>query len=456
VGCIIGSRKMKDILPEFQKFIAQHKLAPANQIPFHAYWVSKFLRFSNAQQDKSLDLRIQMFFDVLKKDKKLLDWQLIQADNAIKLYIHHFLSNNTLALSPDTETATGEKFADVKTVKEKIREIMRIKHYAYSTERAYIDWFLRFHAYLTGIKNKDWKIQRANETDVQDFLSHLAIKKRVSSSTQNQAFNALLFLFREVLKIDLCDLGKTVRAKRGPKLPVVLTQAEMRSILKNLEGKKLLLVHILYGTGMRLMEVARLRVQDIDFGTSSIIVRSSKGDKDRMTILPKVVKNKLKEHLAAAKKIHEKDLAKGFGEVYLPGALDRKYPNAAKEWRWQYAFPSATLSVDPRSGKVRRHHISPSSIQKIVAAAVRKAGIPKHATVHTLRHSFATHLLMNGVNIREVQELLGHKNVETTMIYNHVMRNMAGAPRSPLDTLLGEGSEQSNPAKKCGGVSHLP
>jgi len=435
---IIGSGKMNNILPEFQKFIAQRKLAPENQAPFYAHWVSKFLRFSNTRQEKPLDLRIQMFLDVLKKDEKLQDWQFEQADNAVKLYIHHFLSNNTSALSPDAETAAEKKYPDAKTVQEKIREILRIKHYAYSTERTYIDWFLRFHAYLTGVKNKDWQTQSVDEADVRDFLSHLAIKQRVSSSTQNQAFNALLFLFREVLKIDLHDLSKTVRAKRGPKLPAVLTQNEVRSLLEQLKKKDSLLVHILYGTGMRLMEVARLRVQDIDFGLNSIIVRAGKGDKDRMTVLPDAVKNKLKEHLAAVKKIHEQDLVKGFGEVYLPEALDRKYPNAAKEWRWQYVFPSAALSVDPRSGKVRRHHISPSSIQKVVADAVRKAGIPKHATVHTLRHSFATHLLMNGVNIREVQELLGHKNVETTMIYTHVLRNMSKVPISPLDTLLAD------------------
>ena len=427
---------MNNILPEFQEFIVQRKLAPENQAPFYAYWVSKFLRFSNRRQDKPLDLRVQMFLDVLKKDEKLQDWQFEQADNAIKLYIHHFLSNNTSALSPEAEMADSEKYPDVKTVQKKIREILRIKHYAYSTERTYIEWFLRFHAYLTDVKNKDWQTQGADKTDVRDFLSHLAIKQRVSSSTQNQAFNALLFLFREVLQIELHDLSKTVRAKRGPKVPSVLTQNEVYNLLQQLKEKDSLLVHVLYGTGMRLMEVARLRVQDIDFGLKSIIVRAGKGDKDRMTVLPDAVKNKLKEHLSAVKKIHEQDLAKGFGEVYLPEALAIKYPSAAKEWRWQYVFPANNLSVDPRAGLVRRHHISPSSIQKVVADAVRKAGIPKHATVHTLRHSFATHLLMNGVNIREVQELLGHKNVETTMIYTHVMRDMAGAPKSPLDALF--------------------
>ena len=438
-----------DLLPDFQKYIAERKLAPESQIPFYAYWVSKFLRFSNTKQDKSLDLRIQWFLDTLKKDRKLKDWQYMQADTAVKLYIHHFLSESggVAKLSPNAQTSAEKKYPNDQKVREQIREILRIKHYAYSTERTYVDWFKRFHAYLTGVKNRNWETQGADGTDVSDFLSHLAIKQRVSSSTQNQAFNALLFLFREVLKIDLHDLSKTVRAKRGPKLPAVLTQAEVRSLLEHLKDRELLLVHLLYGTGMRLMEVARLRVQDIDFGGNSIIVRAGKGDKDRMTVLPDAVKDQLNEHLAATKKLHEQDIAKGFGDVYLPEALDRKYPNAAKEWRWQYVFPAAALSVDPRSGKVRRHHISPSAIQKIVATAVRKAGIPKHATVHTLRHSFATHLLMDGVNIREVQELLGHKNVETTMIYTHVLRNMSKAPKSPLDTLLADAKGQT--AKNC-------
>ena len=428
-----------DFLPDFQQYLAQRKLAPENQIPFFAYWVSKFLRFSNSRQDKQMDLRIQIFLDFLKKDKKLQEWQVTQAENALNLYIHHFLSNNISSLSPALETVYENIFPDAGAMLEKIREALRIKHYAYSTERTYIEWFQRFNVYLTGVKNKDWGKDGADESDVRDFLSHLAIKQRVSSSTQNQAFNALLFLFREVLKIDLHDLNKTVRAKRGPKLPAVLTENEVRNLLGQLTGKELLLVHILYGAGLRLMELARLRVQDIDFEMNSIIVRAGKGDKDRITILPDAVKSQLQEHLREVRKIHEQDLAKGLGEVYMPEALDRKYSDAPREWRWQYVFPAMSLSVDPRSGKVRRHHISPSTIQKIVADAVKKAGIPKHATVHTLRHSFATHLLMNGVNIREVQELLGHKNVETTMIYTHVLRNMSKAPKSPLDTLLMQG-----------------
>ena len=258
----------------------------------------------------------------------------------------------------------------------------------------------------------------------------------MAASTQNQAFNALLFVFREVLHADLGDLRQTVRAKRGPKLPVVLTVEEVAVLLRQLKGRDLLVVKTLYGAGMRLMEAARLRVQDIDFGAHCIIIRGGKGDKDRSTLLPEAIKDDLMEHLAKVRVIHEHDLEKGFGEVSLPESLDKKYPNAGKEWRWQYVFPANNLSVDPRTNKIRRHHISSNVIQKAVADAVKRAGIPKHATVHTLRHSFATHLLMDGVNIREVQELLGHKNVETTMIYTHVIRDLSHAPKSPLDALL--------------------
>jgi len=271
--------------------------------------------------------------------------------------------------------------------------------------------------------------------DVREFLSYLAINKRVSASTQNQAFNALLFLFRVILNIELTDLDKTVRAKRGVKLPVVLSIEEVQKLFKHIKNTEALMVQLLYGSGLRLMELARLRVKDIDFGSNLIFVRDGKGDKDRSTILPEAIKLPLQSHLEKAKLLHDEDLKSGHGDVYLPDALDRKYPNAGKEWYWQYVFPSLKLSVDPRSGKIRRHHISEKTIQNIVRNAAKKAGIDKHVTVHTLRHCFATHLLMNGVNIREVQELLGHKNVETTMIYTHVMRDMANAPKSPLDML---------------------
>ncbi|MBM4308575.1 MAG: integron integrase [Deltaproteobacteria bacterium] len=316
-----------------------------------------------------------------------------------------------------------------------MREAIRIRHYSYSTERSYLDWVERFIDYTSNVKKKDIQSAGLDPGDIKDFLSYLALKRRVSSSTQNQAFNAILFLFRDVLKIEPGDLSKTVRAKRGQKLPVVLSPEEVQSLFKHVKGLNLLILQLLYGSGLRLMELARLRVKDIDFDQNLIFVRGSKGDQDRTTILPQTVKDMLEKHLDEVKKLHDKDLQEGYGEAYLPDALERKYPNAPKEWGWQYVFPSSKLSVDPRSGKIRRHHLSEKTIQNTVKEAVRKAGIVKHASVHTLRHSFATHLLMNGVNIREIQNLLGHKHVETTMIYTHVVRDMVSVPRSPLDRL---------------------
>ncbi|MEK6568074.1 MAG: integron integrase, partial [Candidatus Omnitrophota bacterium] len=219
-------------------------------------------------------------------------------------------------------------------------------------------------------------------------------------------------------------------------MPVVLSKEEVGKIFEHAAGKDLFFLQLLYGTGMRLMELVRLRVQDIDFDSNLIFIRSSKGDKDRTTVLPEAIKDRLREHLKEVKALHEKDLKDGHGEVWLPLALERKYPNAAKQFGWQYVFPSSKLSIDPASGKIRRFHISEKTIQNAMAKAVRKAGITKHATVHTLRHSFATHLLMSGTNIRQVQELLGHNNVETTMIYTHVIRDISNAPQSPLDKLF--------------------
>jgi integron integrase len=257
-----------------------------------------------------------------------------------------------------------------------------------------------------------------------------------------------LFFFRFVLGKEAGNLADTVRAKRGQKLPVVFSVVEVKRLLDCLSGRDLLVAGLLYGAGLRLMELVRLRVKDIDMDLNTVTVRSGKGDKDRTTILPATVKDLLKNHLVEVKKLHDSDRARGYGEVHLPDALSRKYPNVGKEWAWQYVFPATKLSIDPRSGRVARHHISDSAIQRLIKKAIRKAGIPKHASVHTLRHSFATHLLMNGVNIREVQELLGHKNVETTMIYTHVMRDMAGVPRSSLDALLERDPKRSDLTKK--------
>jgi integron integrase len=421
-------------LPEFQQYLLSRKLVPEKNAPYYAYWVSRYLAFSNLLENMDKTEMLQRFLDDLQSRQHMEGWQVQQAREAVQLYTNHFLGGST----SDGKTAGGNISSDAfdpNSVMAKMREAIRIKHYSYSTERTYLDWVKRFCEYTSNVKGGAIR-ETPGAADIRDFLSYLAVSRNVSASTQNQAFNALLFLFRSVLDIEVGDLNSTVRAKRGPKLPVVLTVEEVRQTFSFMEGTSLLMTQLFYGAGLRLMELFRLRVKDIDFGAGLILVRVAKGDKDRSTILPVGIREALRQHLDEVKALHERDLAAGFGEVYLPDALARKYPNAAREWKWQYAFPSAKLSVDPRSGKVRRHHLSEKSIQNTVATAVRKAGIAKHVTVHTLRHSFATHLLMNGVNIREIQELLGHKNVETTMIYTHVMRDMANAPTSPLDLLL--------------------
>jgi integron integrase len=420
----------KEILPEFQKFLLERKLSPEKNTPFYAYWVSRFLDFAR-KHDLSVtgyqESLVLKFLDMLRSDKHIQDWQHRQADDAIRLYYFHYLGRAGQLLA-------GTIAADIPGVLKETKHLIRLKHYSYSTERTYLQWIERFFDYALQTSKKKEISDIATE-DFKNFITHLALKHKVSSSTQNQAFNAVLFLFHNVLGKETGDLGSTVRAKRGQKLPVVFSVDEVKNLFAHMAGKNLLIGELLYGSGLRLMELARLRVKDIDFDANTIFIRSSKGDNDRSTILPSSVKEKLREHLNGVNALHEYDLGKGYGEVFLPDALSRKYPNAGKEWAWQYVFPSSKLSVDPRSGKIGRHHISDKSIQISIKNALYKAGIQKHGSVHTLRHSFATHLLQNGVNIREVQSLLGHKHVETTMIYTHVLRNMSNAPKSPLDSL---------------------
>ena len=427
------------VLPEFQEFMRARRIVPDNQIPFCARWASKFLAFLNKNAFTKTDIALIQFIDFLKKNNNLQDWQIKQAENAVRLYVDNFLAGNKEKVLPEAAQAAYGEGLDSATAQQRIREALRLRHYSYSTEQTYVVWCKRFYAWLAetlGVAGASPVITSAN---VREYLSHLAMRQRVASSTQNQAFNALLFLCREVLNVELTDIDKAVRAKRGVKLPVVLSVDETRRLIEAATGKDRLYVQLVYGTGMRLMEAVRLRVQDVDFEAGMVFIRGGKGDKDRSTMLPEAVKPVLLRHLEEVKKLHDQDLAAGYGEALLPGSLDRKYPNAPKKWGWQWVFPSSKLSIDPRSGRMLRHHISPTTIQKAVALAVRKSGIIKHASVHTLRHSFATHLLMNGVNIREVQDLLGHKNVETTMIYTHVMRDMTKGPKSPLDLLARSG-----------------
>jgi integron integrase len=426
------NRPQKAVLPEFQQFLLARKLVPEKYISFYAHWANRYLNFiDNIEHDSTTnkDLLAQTFIEDLRKKDSIADWQIRQAESAVKLYRTHYLpsTDQTVAMQKPLYSGDAE-------VLKAVEQAIRVKHYSYRTEQTYLDWIKRFQFYLS--QTAKVALADIKPEHVRDYLSHLAVKNQVSSSTQNQAFNAILFLMRNVLNKDTGDLGDTVRAKRGARVPVVLSVEETVKLFKCIEGTALLIAQLLYGTGLRLMELARLRVQDIDFQMNTIMVRGGKGDKDRTTLLPETVKKPLYKHLEKVKALHLKDLAEGHGEVSLPHAFERKSNNAAKEWGWQYVFPSARFLVDPRSDVIRRHHISDKAIQTGLHAAVRKAGISKRVTVHTLRHSFATHLLMNGVNIREVQSLLGHKSLETTMIYTHVMKGMTNAPKSPLDSLM--------------------
>jgi integron integrase len=308
------------------------------------------------------------------------------------------------------------------------RGIIRAKHYSIRTEDAYLDWMKRFILFHNKRHPKEM-----GEPEVTQFLTHLAVENKIAASTQNQAMAAILFLYKEVLKQPLDWLQNVVRAKQPERLPVVLTKDEVRSLLQHLDGDKWLIASLLYGAGLRLLEALRLRVKDIDFGYNQIIVRDGKGAKDRVTMLPLTLKEALRQQLKIVKIFHNADLAEGYGAVYLPYALEKKYKNANRQFGWQYLFPSKKRSVDPRTGLTRRHHLSESIIQSAVTEAVHKAAIAKPASCHTLRHSFATHLLEAGYDIRSIQELLGHKDVATTMIYTHVLNRGGKAVRSPID-----------------------
>ena len=311
---------------------------------------------------------------------------------------------------------------------DQVRDKIRVKHYSIRTETQYVQWIKRFILFHDKRHPQDM-----DAVEVEAFLTHLAVEGSVSASTQNQALSALLFLYREVLGINLPWMETMVRAKKPQRLPVVMTRAEVKLVLERMEGSYGLMAGLLYGTGMRLMECCRLRVKDVDFGQREILVRDGKGGKDRVTMLPEALIRAMQEHLAKRRLLYEDDSAKSMAGVFLPDALARKYPNAAAEWVWQYVFPSGSYSVDPRSGRERRHHIDEKLLQRAVKKAVVLSGITKLATPHTFRHSFATHLLESGYDIRTVQELLGHSDVSTTMIYTHVLNKGGKGVVSPLD-----------------------
>lgn len=311
-----------------------------------------------------------------------------------------------------------------------MRNVARMRHLSLRTEQAYIQWIRRYILF-----HHKRHPREMGEAEIRVFISDLAVNGGIAASTQTVALSALLFLYRDVLKKDLPYVSNIERARKPKRLPVVFTRDEVKRILDQLEGTHWLVAGLLYGSGLRLMECLRLRVKDLDFTAGQVLIRDGKGEKDRVTMLSETVKGRLMRHLERVRLLHRQDLDAGYGEVFLPYALARKYVNASKEWGWQYIFPAALRSIDPRSGKERRHHLSDSAVQGAVKKALRDARISKHGSCHTFRHSFATHLLDNGYDIRTVQELLGHKDVKTTMIYTHVLNRGGKGVLSPMDDI---------------------
>lgn len=425
--------RKNDRIEDFEEFLSKLGTVPEEKIKFYIHWVRRFLKFCNYQLENINTERISQYLDTLDADEKIADWQVKQAADAVILYVEKYLKRSLEQLTPKAkdsrDTSIDQKgSAQWKQTLEETKSAIRLRHFSLSTEKTYLGWIARFKTFL---KDRDPHLLEAN--DMKKYLTHLALHGRVSASTQNQAFNALLFLYRNILRKEVDDLTAVVRAKRKFNLPTVLSRDEVKSLLFYLDGVFLLMGQLMYGCGLRLTECLRLRIKDIDFENNLLMVRSGKGEKDRALMLPEKIKEELPKHVTSVKEIHDQDLKMGYGEVSLPDALEKKYPNAPREWGWQWVFPADKLSVDPRSGKVMRWHIHPSAIQRAVKEAVRKASLPKMASCHTLRHSFATHLLEAGHNIRTIQELLGHKYVNTTMIYTHVIRKKPSEIRSPLD-----------------------
>ena len=418
------------VLRDFETLISQLGIVSEDKIKFYIHWVRRFLKSCNYQLENINTEHVSQYLDSLEADEKIADWQVKQAADAVILYVEQYLKKPLQNIASLAEES-GSKSTDQKPpppwehTLEEAKNLIRLRHYSLNTEKTYLGWIARFKTHM---QNREPHLLEAD--DVKKYLTHLVLHGRVSASTQSQAFNALLFLYRHILHMEMDDLTSVVRAKRKVNLPTVLSRDEVKKLLSFLNGQYLLMAQLMYGFGLRLMECLRLRIKDVDFENDLLIIRSGKGEKDRAFMIPGKIKEELAKHVASVKEIHEQDLKIGYGEVSLLDALEKKYLGAVKEWGWQWMFPGQKLSGDPRTGKVGRWHIHPA-----VKEAVVKTSLPKMASCHTLWHSFATHLLEAGHNIRIIQEPLGHKHVNTTMIYTHVIRKKHSEVRSPLDGL---------------------
>jgi integron integrase len=433
----------------FKACLEENRVRP-DRSNFYVKWAQAFVDFRPGKKlrDRSAD-DIRSFLEHLRDRPRIEEWHVKQAEHSLKILYERFLPGYApvhVPASPPSEPPMEKKqgresnrFRDRVTpgeverlftpLLEALKTEIRGRHYSIRTETAYLDWvrrFIAFHGY-TDPNSMEGTVE------VKEYLDFLAMERKVAASTQNQALNALVFFFNNALRKPFGEMGTFVRAKRPQRLPEVMTREEVQALLAQMEGITALMAGLMYGGGLRLMECLRLRIKDIDFARHQILVRDGKGQKDRVTMLPERFSDLLKSHLDQVKAVYEQDRAQGSAEVFMWPALARKYPHAGREWIWQYVFPAKGLSVDPRSGKVRRHHIHESSIQKTVKDAALRAGISKKVSCHTLRHSFATHLLEAGYDIRTVQELMGHADVSTTMIYTHVLNRPGLSVKSPAD-----------------------
>ena len=424
-------RELESSLQEFGEFLLKAHLVRPTAAPYFVRWVRRFL--SRPASDEPLADQVRGFCEELEREGRWQDWQLRQADQALRIYFVNFLKRTEWHRRPTSTVVDEEGRTNRLAALEQLRVRLRTRHYSYRTECTYVDWARRFMDY--GAAQQGIPDPRVTSEAVRDYLAHLAVHQHVSASTQNQALCAILFLCREVLGVDVESLSPGVRAKRGERLPVVLSIPETIALLDAMSGTPRLMAALIYGGGLRVSECCELRIKDLDFDQGLVLVRRGKGDKDRSTLLAEMGREELRAHLHKSEAQHEADRRAGLAGVWMPDALERKYPSAGRELAWYWVFPSHTLSTDPRAGIVRRHHMSDSVIQKAVKAAAHKARIHKPVSVHTLRHCFATHLLLNGVDIRQIQEYLGHANVETTMIYTHVVKELRTPARSPLDLI---------------------